>query len=108
LNIKGIRAIENPAKYKQSDKIRLCPGLRIIKSLSNKQPQKIEDIIKNAKINTSSFYRERRVLMNEGLVKEVSAGYALWYYDEGSLWNDLLQVFRVAGGRVKRRVCLQE
>jgi hypothetical protein len=85
--------------YRQSDRRKLCVEAKIIVALMKEQPQSVEKLCRNAKVNKSSFYRVRRLLTNEGILKEIDTKYVLWNFVElQSLWDRLQQKLLVAGG----------
>ena len=62
-------------------KKRLSADAKIIIALLRNQPQKRDDLCKNAGINVSTFYKVLPLLESEGIIKETEGGYALWFYD---------------------------
>jgi transposase-like protein len=85
--------------YRMSDRRELCVEAKIIVALIKEQPQSVERLCRNAKVNRSSFYRVRRLLINEGILEEIDNKYALWNFVElQSLWDRLRQKLLVAGG----------
>jgi hypothetical protein len=85
--------------HKMSDKRKLCVEAKIIFALMKDQPQSVEKLCRNAKVDRSSFYRVRRLLINEGILKEIDTKYALWNFVElQSLWDRLqTDIKRVKG-----------
>jgi len=64
----------------KSDQKKLHADTKVIIALLKKQPQKLEELCKNAGIDPSTFYRMRRLLIRSGVLKETERGYALWFY----------------------------
>jgi len=64
----------------KSDQKELHADTKVIIALLKKQPQKLEELCKNAGIDRSTFYRMRRLLIRSGVLKETDRGYALWFY----------------------------
>jgi len=64
----------------KSDQKELHADAKVIIALLKKQPQKLEELCKNAGIDRSTFYRMRRLLIRSGVLKETDRGYALWFY----------------------------
>ena len=91
----------NCRSYKQSDKRVLSAEAKVIVALIKKQPQKRDDLCRSATIDTSTFYRIRRLLMNKGIIEETEKGYALWFYSETrSLWDRLKYKLEEMGGNL--------
>lgn len=78
-------------EYKMADmKRKLGADAKIILTLIDGQPLSVDDLCKRANINKSTFYRWRRLLKYEGVLKETPNGYALWFYSElPSVWETL-------------------
>jgi hypothetical protein len=89
--------------HKMSDKRKLCVEAKIIFALTKDQPQSVEQLCRNAKVDRSSFYRVRRLLINEGILKEIGTKYALSNFVElQSLWDRLqTDIKGVKGNLVK-------
>jgi len=85
--------------FKSSDIKKLSTDARILIALIKRQPQKRLDLCKSARIHPTTFSRLKRLLTNEGIIKESASGYSLWNYNElPSLWDCLRQKLLVAGG----------
>jgi len=65
-----------------SQRRRLSSDARIIIALLNKQPQKLDELCKNAGVHQSTFYRICPLLEARGIIKKTMEGYALWTYKE--------------------------
>jgi hypothetical protein len=98
MNVRKSCKVAKDRGWKTSDKKKLSADARIIAALKVKQPQLKETICRSAGIDRSTFYRSCHALLDKELIKETSHGYALWYYSEGSLWDNLKQSVIMAGG----------
>lgn len=100
--ILNVTSDSNPAyskPFKSSDIKKLSADARILIALIKQQPQKRLNLCKSAGIHPTTFSRLKRVLTNEGIIKESANGYSLWSYNELlSLWDRLRQKLFVAGG----------
>jgi hypothetical protein len=86
---------------KMSDKPKLSVEAKIIFALMRDQPQIVEKLCRNAKVDRSSFYRARRLLINEGILKEIDNKYALSNFVElQSLWDRLQTDIKRAKGKL--------
>jgi hypothetical protein len=87
--------------YKSSDTKKLGADAKIIVALIKQQPQKRLSLCESAGINESTFSRYKRLLKNEGIIKETSEGFSLWYFKESpSLWDRMQKKLGEAGGRL--------
>jgi len=69
--------------YKRSDKTRLSSDAKIIFALTKKQPQDMKGLCTKAGINRSTGYRDLRLLINHGVLKEIKKGwFALSSYED--------------------------
>ena len=95
MNVGERRKIGN----RPSDTMKLSVQARIMNALMRTQPQQRDELIKNASISRSSFYRNCRVLMHQGIIKETSKGYALrTYIERPNLWTRLKDKIAKADG----------
>jgi predicted transcriptional regulator len=65
-----------------SDKKSLSSDLEIVITLWNHGELSAEEISKKAGIDLSTFYRDRRILIEKGVIYEIEDKYALWIYRE--------------------------
>jgi len=63
-------------------KQRLSSDARVIYALLKRQPQKRDQLCKNAVIKRSTFYNVLPLLEQSGIIKETQEGYALCHYEE--------------------------
>jgi len=70
------------ANYRLSHRKGLSADARVITALLKSQPQKLDDLCRNAGIHKSTFYRLRPLLIKERILKETERGYSLWFYNE--------------------------
>jgi len=75
-----LKKISRSSATFMSDQKRLHSDAKVILALLKKQPQKLEELCKSANISRATFYRIRRLLISEGVLKETNKGYALWFY----------------------------
>ena len=98
MSIKENRGVENYQPYKASHTRTLNAQAKIMNALFKKQPQGLDDLCQNAGISKGTFYRNRLVLINEGIIKQTERSYSLSNYTEKeSLWNRLKQKLLDAG-----------
>ena len=101
-NKKKVCEPANSQNYRASDSKKLSADAKILIALKNKQPLKRLELCKEASINEATFSRYKRLLINRGIIKETSKGYALSDYDEKpSLWQRLLDDLKAANGNLK-------
>lgn len=94
------KSLRNTA-YKQSDKRKLAVETKIIFALMKEQPQSVKSLCRNARVHMSSFYRVRRLLINEGILKKINGKYVLWNFVElQSLWDRLQTDIKGAKGEL--------
>lgn len=87
------------SEYKQSDKRDLSADTKIIVALIREQPLNRTMLCEKAGIDTSTFYRVRRVLLNRNIIKKNDKGYCLFNFrDQQSLWEMVQQRCLEAGG----------
>ena len=87
--------------YKASDAKGLGADAKIIIALLKQQPLKRIELCEKANINESTFSRYKRLLLNNGILKESDQGFSLWYYKESSsLWDIMLNGLQEAGGHL--------
>lgn len=79
LNISRRREVAN---YRLSHRTRLSSDAKVIIALMKDQPQKLNDLCRNAGIHPSTFYRIRPLLINMEILKETVRGYTLRFYSE--------------------------
>jgi hypothetical protein len=101
VNMKKVCEPANSQPYKASDAKGLGADAKIIIALLKQQPLKRIDLCKKANINESTFSRYKRLLLNQGILKESPQGFSLWYYKESpSLWDTVYDELQKVGGRL--------
>ena len=71
-----------PEKLPKSSKKRLSSDLKIVLALLKRQPQPIDELCRNARIDKSTFYSDRPILLDKKVIKQVRGGWALWNYED--------------------------
>jgi len=78
---------------------RLSAQAKIIIALLRKQPQVIRELLKTANIDYSTFSRNRRILVNSEIIKEVQGKIALEsYVERKGLWDRKREELELHGG----------
>lgn len=99
LNIRKKHKDADSEPYKISDTNKLNSQAAIIIALMKKQPQELKELCRSAGINDSTFYRNKRLLINRGIIKTTRKGYALWNFKERTtLWDRLKSRLEQHGG----------
>ena len=103
VNMKKVCEPANSQPYKASDAKGLGADAKIIIALLNQQPLKRLELCEKANINESTFSRYKRLLLNQGILKESNQGFSLWFYNESpSLWDTMYSALQKAGGHLTR------
>jgi hypothetical protein len=89
----------NFSHFKQSDKRKLSAEAKILIALMHAQPLKRNDLIKQAKVDPSTFSRIRRLLIKHQAIKRTSNGFCLFnHIEHDTLWDRVKQACFNAGG----------
>ena len=102
-NKKKVCEPANSQHYKASDAKGLGADAKIIIALLKQQPLKRIELCEKANINESTFSRYKRLLLNNGLMKESNKGFSLWFYNESpSLWDTIYGELQKVGGNLTK------
>jgi len=85
-------------EYKQSDSKKLSADAKIIVALMKDQPLKRFALCKKACVSEATFSRNKRLLINNKVIKKTSKGYCLFnYVEKPNLWDIVQQKCLDAG-----------
>ncbi len=91
----------NSQHYKASDAKGLGADAKIIIALLKQQPLKRLELCEKANINESTFSRYKRLLLNQGILKESNQGFSLWFQIEiPKLWDTMYDQLQKVGGHL--------
>lgn len=103
VNKKEVCEPANSLHYKASDTKSLGADAKIIVALLKRQPLKRVELCGKANINESTFSRYKRLLLNQGILKESNQGFSLWFHNETpKLWDTLYGELQKVGGHLTR------
>ena len=101
VNEKKVCEPANTQHYKASDAKGLGADAKIILALLKKQPLKRIELCEKANINESTFSRYKRLLLNQGILKESNQGFSLWFQNETpKLWDTVYGELQKVGGHL--------